>query len=147
VQLVPAVYDKRMEMFNPDDLGFRALVESVKSTRVLTDQLGARLLVVLFPTKEEVYLAARGTDYPRMVESVKHALDELPVDTLDLTDEFRKHATDPDPVFFEVDGHPNALGNAIIADMVFRRLQQERFDKLTSQDASASASAETSHMK
>lgn len=133
VQLVPGVYEKRMSTFNDRDPGFRALVESVRNTRALTDRLGARLLVVLFPTKEEVYLPGRGAEYPHMVEAVKHVLDELPVDTFDLTDGLRRHANEARPLFFEVDGHPNDRGNAVIANLILRRLQQERLRDVTSQ--------------
>lgn len=141
VQLVPSVYEKRMSTFNAGDFGFRALVESVHSTRTLADRIGARLLVVLFPTKEEVYLPGRGAEYPHMVEIVHRALDELGVDTLDLTDELRQHANDARPVFFEVDGHPNELGNAVVADAVFRRLQQQHSEILTSEGAQPATAA------
>jgi hypothetical protein len=124
IQLAPSLYEARMSEFSPRDPGFRATIDAVRETKQLTDQIGARLLVVLFPTKEEVYLPGRGASFPDMVTPVRNALKETSVDMLDLTEGLRKQAdTDTPPLFFEVDGHLSKRGNAVVTELILQNLR------------------------
>jgi len=76
---------------------------------------GARFLVVLVPSKEELYAA---TEFPDVLQPVLEARMELAarrIPTLDLYPVFAESAP-LRPAFFRVDPHPNAFGHRIIAE-------------------------------
>ena len=126
MQLAPSLYETRMGEYSPSAPAFQSVVTAVRETKALTDELGAQLLVVIFPTKEEVYLGARGARFPDMVGPVKRALVPGGYDVLDLTEGLRKHAgTDVPPLYFEVDGHLNTRGNAVAAELILEKLQND----------------------
>ena len=79
---------------------------------------GSRFVVLLVPTKEEVYLHLLGRSYPPLVATFAAALDERGIDRLDLSLALRDAAGDGALLYFEVDGHPNERGYAVIADAV-----------------------------
>lgn len=73
---------------------------------------------MVLPSKEYVYLPLRGTMARDPMKEVYRALDELHLSYLDLTPRFRDRAGAGERPFFEVDGHPNARGYALIADAI-----------------------------
>ena len=101
------------------DETFRALKEL--DDRVRSDH--GRLVVVLLPSKEYVYLPLHGAMAEDPMKAVYRALDELQLSYLDLTPRFRERAAAGERLFFEVDGHPNARGYALIADAVVEYLR------------------------
>ena len=76
---------------------------------------GTHVLVVLQPGKEEVYLPLTDPSVPDPERPLREALDRLRIEYLDLTPGFRQRAAAGARLFFEVDGHPNAAGYALIA--------------------------------
>jgi hypothetical protein len=50
-------------------------------------------------------------------------MDKLGMAYLDLTWAFRQRAAAGERLFFEVDGHPNTTGYALIAELVFAHLK------------------------
>ena len=76
------------------------------------------------PTKEEVYLPRLGQQPLPLVESFERVLTKRGIDSLNLTPELRAHAGDAQPLFYEVDGHPNAEGYQLIARVVADHLQE-----------------------
>jgi hypothetical protein len=127
IQFAPSLYEGRMDEFVPSNPGFRAMLTAVEETKALTDEMGAHLLIVIFPSKEEVYLPGLGESFPDMVTPVKRAImDAGSYDVFDLTDGLRKRASkDLPPLFFEVDGHLNERGNALAAELILEKLNEE----------------------
>jgi hypothetical protein len=85
---------------------------------------GTHVLVVFQPSKEEVYLPLLGEDIPDPGAPLRQELDEAGIDYLDLTPVFRQKAAASEQLFFEVDGHPNARGQALIAENVISHLKE-----------------------
>lgn len=82
-------------------------------------QTGGRLLVLLMPSKEEVYLPLLGENVASATAAVKAKLVEAGVPVLDLGDVLRARASlDGPALYFSIDGHPNPAGQAILAEAV-----------------------------
>ncbi|MEZ5290879.1 MAG: GDSL-type esterase/lipase family protein [Vicinamibacterales bacterium] len=105
-----------------DTREFRLAVEALQRLQAETTAGGARLLVVLLPGKEEVYLPLLGTTPPDPTADLRTALDARGIAWFDLAPSFKAHARDGEQLFFEVDGHPNPAGQALIAHEVIDRL-------------------------
>ena len=80
---------------------------------------GGRFLVVLVPSKEELYAAEAFPEVLRTVREVKAELVARQLPVLDLYPEFRERGENASP-FYPVDMHLNALGNQIVADAIER---------------------------
>jgi lysophospholipase L1-like esterase len=76
---------------------------------------GGRFLVVLVPSKEELYAADAFPEVLRTVDEVKAELEARQLPVLDLYPAFRERAQNTPP-FYRIDAHLNALGNQIVAD-------------------------------
>lgn len=80
---------------------------------------GGRLLVLLMPSKEEVYLPLAGESAPSASAAIAARLVESGVPVLDLGEVLRRRATRRGPaLYFAIDGHPNPTGQAVVAEAV-----------------------------
>jgi lysophospholipase L1-like esterase len=93
---------------------------------------GGGLLVVLIPSKEELYGAAAYPPVLRAVREVRAGLDSLGLPTIDLYQAMRTGAGDGAP-FFSRDIHFTPLGNRLVAealaDSITARHQAFRWDR------------------
>jgi hypothetical protein len=113
----------------PEYLEFmeRVLLQEAQTAR----RMGARLVVLLFPFKEQV-------DWDRVLarESTLRAIDvDAPfrlvaefcrrhgIATVDLTDALRDRARAGEQLYFSMDAHWNPRGNAVVADALFDALR------------------------
>jgi hypothetical protein len=124
LQLVPSVYRMTLRQNHPSNPAFRHLIQSTVAARDLARDNGIEFVAVLFPTKEEIYLPLRGVQFPSLVEPMKTPLEAEGITCIDLTDRFRERAAMGKKVFFRIDGHPNILGNRIVARAVTGHLQR-----------------------
>lgn len=109
---------------NPDNPVFRRVVELMAEVKEQCDKDGTALLVLLFPTKEEVYLPLSGQPAPLSVEPFLVELERLGITHLNLTPHFQDRARQGSRLFFEIDGHPNREGYRVVADVVLAYLHQ-----------------------
>ena len=80
---------------------------------------GGRLLVLLMPTKEEVYLPLLGETAASPTAAVAARLAEAGVPAFDVGEALRARASRAGPaLYFAIDGHPNPTGQAILAEAV-----------------------------
>jgi len=103
---------------------FQLVVDALQRIHSLAKENGATVLVVLQPSKEEVYLPLLGEPPPDAAFRLRAALAELGIPYLDLLEDFRRRAAKGEVLFFETDGHPNARGYALIAELVISHLKQ-----------------------
>ncbi|MGH7541464.1 MAG: alginate O-acetyltransferase AlgX-related protein [Gemmatimonadota bacterium] len=122
--LAPSAYRSSVALARPSSPEFEQVMESVERAESLAHGAGSDFLVVLVPTKEEVYLPLVRAPVPPLVEPLVRALAERGIETLDLTPALRKAARNGPALFFPVDGHPNEYGSRVIADLVFRRVSR-----------------------
>ncbi|HET6468640.1 MAG TPA: SGNH/GDSL hydrolase family protein [Geminicoccaceae bacterium] len=121
VRLAPAVYASNVARSDPAHLDFRLVMAAVEATRREVEAAGAKFMVLLVPTKELVYLPLVGESAPDPLPAFAAELERQGISFLDLTPPLQTEALER-AVYFEVDGHPNALGYRIIADAVLARL-------------------------
>jgi hypothetical protein len=102
---------------------FDITVEALQRLHSIASTNGTNVLIVLQPSKEEVYLPLMGEPAPDPGSHFRAALDELRIPYLNLLPGFRSRAEKGEILFFEVDGHPNARGYALTAELVLAHLK------------------------
>jgi lysophospholipase L1-like esterase len=131
VQLVPTFYDVVERLTQPDHPNFRLVLDTVEQARALVEQNGSQFLVLLMPTKEEIYLPLLDDEEraPAIAPFVA-AFQAMGIPYLDLTVPLRAGARQGERLFYEVDGHPNATGYGLIARAVLDHLRRDsqRYD-------------------
>jgi hypothetical protein len=116
-----------------------AHLDNLAQLKQSVESQGARLLIVLIPTLEQVYEAIRpsqsGVDWEYPNRRLNRFLNEQGVGALDLLGEFRKHARAsgrqwPDPVedlYWPFDRHLNLKGNRFTGLLIARYLLEQRW--------------------
>ncbi len=98
--------------------------EPLEQLQAEVESNGGQFLVVLFPSKEELFAAEV---FPEILEPVRQARIELAarhIPTLDLYPVLQ-NAGISQPVFFLIDMHPNARGHRIVADALAQWIAQK----------------------
>jgi lysophospholipase L1-like esterase len=123
LRLAPGRYASTIAVNRPGEPGFDATVQATRDAKALADAIGCRVLVLFVPTAEGVYLPLHHRPFPRLSHPLQDVLEHEPgIVTVNLTDPFTENAARGRTLFYEVDGHPNALGNRVIADYVAQYL-------------------------
>jgi hypothetical protein len=104
----------KVERSRLGDPAFDQALSAIAEAREAAERAGAHLVILVFPTKEEVYLPLQGEPAPELVARWLPELQRLGTPVLDLTGALRARAGGP-PLFFEVDGHANVAGNRVLA--------------------------------
>lgn len=123
LQLVPRYVDIESARARKGDRGFDATVRSLKAINELASANGTACVVLLFPTKEEVYSSFLQRDLSGLSNAVKDELDALGIPYLDLGAVLREEAEAGRALYHEVDGHPNSLGYGVIAKAIIEYLR------------------------
>jgi hypothetical protein len=124
LELAPSVLAHNTREARPGRHVFQQVVDSLQRIHVLAKKNGATVLVILQRSKEEVYLPLVGELPPDPAAPLLVALRELGIPYLDLLEEFRRRAAKGEVLFFETDGHPNARGYALIAELLTSHLKE-----------------------
>jgi SGNH hydrolase-like domain, acetyltransferase AlgX len=101
---------------NPADRRLRLMLESLKGLQAFTESQGAELLVVLIPSKEEVYGGPSIPEVLKPVSVFEQRLKEEKFSVLSLYDAIRSRSQDRRPAYFTRDIHLNRYGNQIVSD-------------------------------
>lgn len=123
IQLAPGVYAGNELLAQPDHPNFRLVLDAVEQTRTLAERNGSQFLVLLVPTKEEVYLPLVDERPPPATAPFAAQFDQDGIPYLDLTPHFQASARAGERLFFKVDGHPNAAGYRLVKGVVLDHLQ------------------------
>lgn len=118
LRLTPSLVAKNAALVSPDNPHFRSAVAAILRTRELARSNGADFVVLLYPTKEEVYLPVLGEPAPDAISPFVTALEQNGVEYIDLRPTMRAHARAGERLYFEIDGHANRKGYRVIADTV-----------------------------
>jgi hypothetical protein len=133
LSLAPGRYASTIDANKPGEPGFDSVVRATREAKALADAIGCHFIVLLVPTAEDVYLPLHDRlfpgglsqpQFPGLSRPLQETLArEQGMATLDLTDAFTRIAARGQTLFFEIDGHPNALGNRAMADYVAQYLR------------------------
>lgn len=121
--LLPHTMRQLRQRASPGRREFDEALRALKELDRIVRTADSRMLVVLLPSKEYVYLLVRGALVDDPLKHLYTALDELHLSYLDVTPRFRERAAAGELLFFEVDGHPNDKGYALIAETVVDHLR------------------------
>jgi lysophospholipase L1-like esterase len=124
LHIVPTFYAEIERQTKPDHPNFRMVLGTVEQARALAEQNGSQLLVLLMPTKEEVYLPLLDDERASAIAPFVAAFDEAGIPYLDLTPHLQARARQGERLFFEIDGHPNAAGHRLIAEVILDHLRR-----------------------
>jgi hypothetical protein len=100
--------------------------------RSQVEQDGGKMLVVLVPSREELYGAAAVPGLLRSIEEAKALLAARQLPVLDLYPLFRERGRDRAP-FFQRDMHLNAFGSQLVAEGIGDWIEQAGLFKAGSQ--------------
>src|SRR5262249_39527933 len=128
LQLQPKAFYADTELAKGGNPVFEMVVGSLDRIASLARQNGTTTLIVFLPSKEEVYLPLLGELPPDRASPLQEVLEQRNVPYLDLLPEFRARAARGEVLYFEVDGHPNARGYALIAELVISHLKKHAKD-------------------
>ena len=105
---------------------------------------GGRFVIVLVPSKEELYGAEALPEVLRTVQEMKAELASRQLPVLDLYPAFRRLGRDRSP-FYRADMHLNEFGNQIVADAIGRWIVDEKIFTGGATAANVGAVAPTDH--
>jgi len=125
LQLSPGILANNTRYARPGYHVFEIVLDALHRIHSVANENGATALVILQRSKEEVYLPLLGEPVPDPAAPLRAALTELGISYLDLLHEFRRRASKGEVLFFETDGHPNAKGYALIAELISSHLKQD----------------------
>jgi lysophospholipase L1-like esterase len=124
IQLLPRDFAVKSAAGEPERREFQLALEALRAIHALATENDARVLIVLQPGKEEVYLPLLNHTSVDSTRALRAALEELGIEYLDLGPAFRQRAAAGEQLFFSVDRHPNAAGSALIAQLVSDHIRQ-----------------------
>lgn len=117
-------FRSRTVLGNRESRSFQLACDALVRLDAMAREQGAQVLMVLQPSKEEVYLPLMEKDVPDLTRDLRAAFDERGIRYLDLAPAFRERAAAGERLFYEVDGHPNARGYALTAQLLLAHLHE-----------------------
>ena len=123
VQLVPSLLAQALASTRPERPEFRYVLETIERIQALATQHQTHCVILFFPSKEEVYQPLLGENVSDLAEPFLRELEQRHIAYVNLAPLFRERALANEKLFFEVDGHPNARGYALIAAGVLTYLK------------------------
>ena len=111
--------------------------QPLEQLRTAVESQGARLVVVLVPSKEEIYGAEAFPAVLRSIEEVRSGLELRHFPVLDLYPVFSELGQEQPP-FYRADMHLNQFGNQIVADAIAKWIGDEQIFTAPSPSESAS---------
>ena len=107
----------------PGQRQFDITIEALQRLYSIAKANSTDVLIILQPSKEEIYLPPSGEPDPDPGRPLRVKLEELGIPYLDLLPDFRSRAAKGEVLFFETDGHPNDRGYALIAELLLAYLK------------------------
>lgn len=117
-------FESRLPAALRDSDEFRLVLKTLRELHFTAQTHNTKVLVVIQPSKEEVYMPLLGQAIPELSVHLREELHNAGIEYLDLTKSFRQRAARGEKLFFEFDPHPNAAGYALIADSVVAYLER-----------------------
>jgi lysophospholipase L1-like esterase len=125
MRMVPGEFQERTAGSERGRREFELVEHALRRLRDQSRSNGSQLLVVIQPSKEEVYMPLTGESVRDAAAFLRVLFDELGIEYLDLLPRFRQQAEEK-ALFFESDGHPNAAGYHLIFESLAAHLKARR---------------------
>jgi lysophospholipase L1-like esterase len=103
---------------------FSRVIDTLAQLRDAVGADGAEMIVLPFPTKEEVHLPLLHERPHELVRPFRRALEQRGIPCLDLTPPLQQAAAAGEDVYFEIDLHPNQAGQELIGRAVSDHLER-----------------------
>ncbi len=145
LRLTGDLYRKESWHAHPGDPQFEGAMGSLERARSFAAQHGTKVVVLLFPTKEEIYLPLLNEPVPRPLAAFPAELARRGIDYIDFSGPFTAQAKAGRSIYFELDPHPNRAGYDLIAHTVSEYLQDHATALGLNLSASASLSSRQTH--
>lgn len=113
-----AVLKHRLEL---DPYGWNLTKAILKEIDTVAKANNAKTFVIIIPTREQVNKNWDSEINGALVDFGKES--NIPV--LDLLPEFREHAKNGEQLYFKIDGHWNANGHKLAAELIYDKLVEE----------------------
>jgi acetyltransferase AlgX (SGNH hydrolase-like protein) len=124
LRLAGDLYRKDAGHAHSGDPQFEGALAALERARTLAAGQGTKVVVLLFPTKEEVYLPLLNKPVPRPLAPFAQELARRGITYIDFRGPFTTQAKAGRSVYLEVDPHPNQAGYALIASTVSEYLER-----------------------
>jgi len=125
LQLAPSILKSAIKESRTGSEGLQNVMRATLEARKLAQMAGSQFVVLLFPTKEEIYLPLQGTDFPSLFAPLMSELQAAEIPYIDLSQRYAELAAENIRLYFEIDTHPNAYGNQITANVVEEFLRSD----------------------
>lgn len=145
LKLTGNLYLRDARHAHPGDPQFEGALTALERARTDAAANGTHVVVLLFPTKEEVYLPLLDQAVPRPLPPFAQELARRGIDYIDFTEPFTAQAKAGRTVYFELDPHPNQAGYALIARTVTDYLERHATALGLNLTASAPRTANQTH--
>jgi lysophospholipase L1-like esterase len=122
--LNPKHLERQASVGSPESLAFALVLNTLEHLCTLATQQQTHCLVLIFPDKEQVYLPILGEAEVNLAAPFLPELENRGIAYLNLGPYFRQRAAAGEALFWEVDGHPNPRGYAVIAEVVLAHLKE-----------------------
>lgn len=122
VRLVPQDLWNAAALADKNSKAFRLALDAFEAIQSSAERHGTHVLMVLQPSKEEVYLPLVESGVPDPAATLRDEFERRGIEYLDLVAAFRQRAAAGEQLFFENDGHPNPTGYALTARLVAAHL-------------------------
>jgi hypothetical protein len=125
LRLVASRYGEAAAMAASGHVDFERVIETLGRLQKKVRASGAEILVVPFPSKEEVLLSMMGERPYQVAGPFITELERRGIAALDLIPYLQEGATAGQKLFFEIDLHPNPAGQKLIALALSEYLQRQ----------------------
>jgi hypothetical protein len=124
IQLVPSQLATWARLGQPGRREFTLILETLERIHAIAEQHETHVLVLFFPMKEEVYLPLLGVEAHDLSAPFIPELAKRGIAYLNLGPVMRQQAAAGKTLYWEVDGHPNPRGYALIMEAVLSHLKE-----------------------
>lgn len=131
VTLVPDYHNKNKYQSQDFREGIELSKGYILKAKNLAENQGAKLVLIIFPSKEQVYSSeisgllpvTNNLDFYHEVDLIKVFCKENSISCIDLLQTFVSNRKTQ--LFYNIDGHLNKEGNKLIADTIYKYLENE----------------------
>lgn len=116
VLLAGGAWEQAADLARGDGSGIRPVVAAILEARAMATAAGARFLLVILPSKEEVYAQLGGVAPPELAGPLLAALRGQAIPTADLREPLRRRARAGETLYFGWDGHLTEGGHRAVAE-------------------------------